>query len=421
VSGSGPGPLADAIAPQSKAAGAGAWLIGALLALQPLSTDLYLPTLPSMAQAFGADVGAVQWTLSIFIGVFGTVQLIAGPLSDRFGRRPLIVGGAALFAAGSLLCLLAPDIGTMIVARGLQAAGSCSCIVAVRAVVRDLYEPREGARTLAAAGTIMGFAPMFGPIAAATALLLFGWRSVFALLTGIGVLLLGITAARLAESNHLIDRGALQAARLARTYREIAGSRTFQAYALANTTSYAGLFTFLSASSFVLMRGFGLSPVAYAGGLGLNGAAYILGTLVCRRLMAKLGLVASLRIGARLQAAAGTAMLALPLLAGRLAPGATAGIAGAGAILAAQALYAASHGIVQPVAQAGCIAPFPRAAGAAAALMGFMIQVVAAALGVVIGATWNGTPYPMAALILIAGCTTWLAAAPLVQRYGRIA
>ncbi|HUN90868.1 MAG TPA: multidrug effflux MFS transporter [Burkholderiaceae bacterium] len=395
-----------------------AWLIGTLLALQPLCTDLYLPTLPSMAREFGGGggsggVGTVQWTLSVFIGTFGLVQLIAGPLSDRFGRRPLIVGGAALYTAGSLVCLLAPAIATMIAGRALQAAGACTCVVAARAVVRDLYEPQHGARTLAAAGTIMGFAPMLGPLAGAALNVTVGWRAVFAFLTVVGTVVVAFTAWRLAETNRHRDPAALQGARLAGTYAEVGRSATFRAYALANTASYAGLFAFLSASSFVLIRVMGLSPFAYAGGLALNGASYMMGTIICRRLMAETDLVDTLRAGALMQVLAGAAMVVVVTLAGATHLGPLA-------ILLSQCLYSAGHGIVQPVAQAGCVGPFPRAAGAAAALMGFMIQVSAAAVGMVVGATWNGTPYPMAMLVAAGGAASWTIGATLVRRRGRI-
>jgi len=121
------------------------WLVAGLLMLQPLSTDLYLPALPGIAAYFAADVATVQWTLTIFIAVFGLWQLAAGPLADRFGRLSVIYGGATAYLAGSVVCMLAPGIGVLIAGRALQAAGACSCLVAARAIVRDLYAPAEGA------------------------------------------------------------------------------------------------------------------------------------------------------------------------------------------------------------------------------------------------------------------------------------
>lgn len=390
--------------------GAARWLAAGLFSLQPFATDMYLPTLPSIATAFAASVATVQWTLSVFIAAFAFSQLVAGPLSDRFGRYPVIVCGAVIYCAGSVACACAPTIALLIGGRLLQAIGACACIVAVRAVVRDLYRPADGAHVLAAAGTIMGFAPLLGPILASQLLVAFGWRAPFAALSVFSFALAVLLALRLKETNRFRNPAALSRRVLAAAWREVLRTPAFYAYTLANTTSYAGLFAFLAGSSFVLIRVLGMSSTAYALGLAAAVSGYTIGTLVCRRIMPRAGLARSLEIGAALQAAAGLLMLAL----------AVAGVRHPAAILAPQFFFVLAHGIVQPVAQAGAVALFPRIAGTAAALMGFTMQIFAAGIGVLIGATWNGTVFPMVLMISAAGAGTLAIALALVRRHGHV-
>src|SRR5690606_13396491 len=119
-----------------------------LVAFGPASTDLYLPALPSIARAFGSDAGAAQLTLSVFLLGFATAMLAHGPLSDRFGRRPVLIGALALYLAATLGCLLAPSMEALILARFLQALGACAGAVIGRAIVRDVYQPHEAARMM---------------------------------------------------------------------------------------------------------------------------------------------------------------------------------------------------------------------------------------------------------------------------------
>lgn len=396
--------------PAPRGEAASRWLVAALLALQPLATDMYLPTLPSIAAAFDASVATVQWTLSGFIATFAVMQLVAGPLSDRFGRYPVIVGGVLIYFAGSLVCALAPSIGVLIAGRLLQAVGACAGIVSVRAVIRDLHEPVEGARVLAAAGTIMALAPLIGPLLCSQLLVLFGWRAPFAALALFSLALTVLLALRLKESNTSRNPDALAPRVLAAAWRDVLRNPTFHAYTLANATSYAGLFAFLSGSSFVLIRVLGLSATAFAVAFAATVLGFMVGTVVCRRVMARLGLARTLEAGAILQATAGLVLAGLAL----------AGVAHPAAILVPQFFFMAAHGIVQPVAQAGAVALFPRTAGTAASLMGFIVQTFAAVVGLLIGATWNGTVLPMSLLICAGGVGSLLVALVLVRRFGHV-
>jgi MFS transporter, DHA1 family, multidrug resistance protein len=386
------------------------WLVASLSMLQPLSTDLYLPTLPAIATYFDASVATVQWTLSVFIGVFGAWQLVAGPLTDRFGRYPLIALGAAVFAGASLLCMMAPSMAVLVSGRALQAIGACTCLVGARGFVRDLYTPSEGARVLASAATIMSVAPLLGPLLGAFLANAFGWRSAFAALAVFSLGLALFAGLRLKETNRRLNPDALALRPMLQTYRLVLRSPAFRGYTLAAASTYAGLFAFISGSSFVLMRTLGQSPTAYALSFAVMVAGYLVGTLVCRRLLPRRGMQRTIATGAVLQATAGLAMAGLAL-AGFHAPVAIAG---------PMFFYGLSHGIVQPPAQSGAVAPFPLNAGAAAALLGFTMMLVAAGVGVWIGASYNGTVYPLTLTIAACSLLTALIAFTLVRRHGAV-
>ncbi len=378
------------------------WLIGAVFALQPLSTDLYLPTLPAIGADFHVSVASVQATLWSFMAAFACAQLLAGPLSDRYGRLPVIVAGAAVHCVASLLCMSAPDMGVLLVGRVLQAIGSCAGIIAARAIARDLYGPLEGARLLAAAGAVMGIVVVAGPILGAQLQLALGWRAAFGFLAGCSALLLVVCLGWLAETNPHRIPGALAPRALCSAYGTVWRSASFRAFTLLSATTYGGLFAFLSSSSFVLIRLRGLSVGAFGYCFALAVSGYLVGTLVSRRLLRSRSLVATLRLGAALQVAGGLLLVAL----------AAAGVEQVAALIAPVFLYLVAHGFLQPLAQAGAIGGFPRNAGAAAALSGFLMQIAAAAVGVLMGWAWNATAWPMtlaiSAAALAGAAVAWL-------------
>ena len=387
------------------------WLTAGLMMLQPLATDLYLLALPGIASDFDVGVSTVQWTLSIFVATFGAWQLVAGPLSDRFGRYPVVVAGAAVYFGASVLAMAAPTIEVLIGARLLQAAGACSCLVGARGIVRDLRSPTEGARLFATASTIMSFAPLIGPVVGAYLFVAFGWRSAFAVLSALSLLLAASAALRLEETNRHRNPHALRLRPMLQTYLAVARSPAFRAYTLASSATYGGLFAFISGSSFVLIRVLGVSAVGFGASFATMVAGYLIGTLVCRWLVGRRGLQQVVCTGAALQAAAGLTM-ALLVAAGVHVPA---------SIVAPMFFYGIAHGMIQPPAQAGATAPFPRSAGAATALMGFVMMATAALVGFWIGASYDGTLAPLSFTICAASLASALIAFTLVRRHGDVA
>jgi len=381
-------------------------LIGLCLMLQPLSTDLNLASLPGLATAFGAPVATVQLTLSVFVVGFGVMQLVSGPLSDRFGRRPALQGGLVVYVVASAACALAPTIGWLIAARFVQALGCCTAVVVARAIVRDAFTPAEGARALSRASSLLAIGPIFGPIVGSLLEVEFGFRAAFVLLTALGAALLAITSLRLAETNRHLDPTALAPRALAATCARVLRAPMFRAYALAGLASYAGLFAFISGSPFVLIRILDV-PTGWFGlvwGAAVTG--YLAGTLLARRLLRHRSLAATMMVGAWLALGGGALLAAVAL----------ADLRHWVAFLAAQFVYFGAHGILFPGAMAGVVAPFPRHAGAAAGMFGLLTMVAAAAVGSWIGASHDGTLRPVAFTVALAALVAFAAVRLGVRR-----
>lgn len=376
-------------------------LLTALVALGPISTDLYLPSLPGLLRHFDADVAEVQLTLSVFLVGLAVGQLVYGPLSDRFGRRPVLLGGMVLYVAASILCAAAPNVPMLIAARLLQATGACAGPVVCRAVVRDVHGRDGAARILSYMGAAMALAPALGPILGGYVEAWLGWRANFAILCLYGAIGLALTLAFLPETapHRGEPGGGLDAA--LRGYLGLLSQRAYIGFVLSCSLAYGGIFCFISGSSFVFVDIIGLAPQRYGLCFAAIVMGYILGTLAGGRLTRRLGVERMVKTGGLISAAGG-----IGLLASVLAMGAT--ITG---ILVPTIIYMAGTGLVLPNAMAGAIGPFPRIAGSAAALLGFVQMGLAALGGAVIGHLANGTAIPMAAGIALVG-----ALQPLIYR-----
>lgn len=363
-------------------------LITLMLMLQPLSTDLYLASLPGLARVFDATPAAVQLTLSLFVIGFGGAQLVVGPLSDRYGRKPVLLGGLALYVAASLLCAVALTLPMLVAARFLQALGCCSAIVVARAIVRDAYEADDSVRVMVKAGTFLSLAPIFGPVLGSYLQVTFGWRAAFVALTALSLCITAAVVLRLPETNRHKNPRATEWAGLRKNYRIVLGSRAFWAYALPGALSYGSIFAFISGSSLVLIRVLGV-PTAYFGycfAFAVSG--YMLGTLVARRLLPNLGVDGALRLGTSVALAAGALFLTSVL----------AGVVHWTFVVAVMFLTMVAHGIDSPVTQGAAVSPFPQQAGTAAGLMGALTMGVAFAVGTIVGATFDGTVLPLASI-----------------------
>ncbi len=362
------------------------WLITGSLMLQPLSTDLYLASLPQLTSYFSATPAAVQQTLSFFVIGFGSAQLISGPLSDRYGRRPVLAGGLATYLLASVACALAPSLALLVAGRFIQAAGCCTAVVVARAIIRDAYAPAEGARMLAKASSLLSLVPIFGPIAGSYLQVFFGWRAAFGMHALFCAILTWATWRWFVETNEAKNPEAMRLESLARSYVRIATTRAFWAYTLPGALSFGSIFVFISGASFVLIRVLGVATENYGYIHSLGVVGYLFGSIICRRLLGKVGLDATLRIGTALSLLAGFCFAALAL----------AGANHWAVVLVCMFLSMFAHGINVSCTQAGAVAPFPQQAGAAAGLMGFVTMVVALLVSTWVGASFDGTLLPLA-------------------------
>lgn len=368
-------------------------LITAFLMMQPLSTDLYLASLPGLAAFFKAPAATVQLTLSLFVIGFGGAQLVVGPLSDRFGRRPVLLYGLTLYAGASLLCALAQTIDLLIAARFLQALGCSSAAIIARTIVRDAYAPEDSARVIAKASTWLSLTPLLGPIIGSYLQVTFGWRAAFVLHATLSVALIAAVFFRLPETNTCKNSRALKLSGLLDTYRHVLGSREFWAYALPGALSYGSIFAFISGASVVLIRVLQVPTEWFGYCFAFSVSGYMAGTLVCRHLLHRIGPVLALRLGTGITLAAGTLFLAVVL----------AGYAHWAVVVGAMFLTMCAHGINSPLAQSGSVTPFPLQAGTAAGLAGALYMAVAFVVGTLVGATYNGTLYPLAIISVSMG------------------
>lgn len=383
-------------------------LLTCLVALGPVSTDLYLPSLPSLVGVFHTDVARVQLTLSVFLAGFALSQLIYGPLSDRYGRRPILLLGLIIYLAATLACVLATSIEALIVARFFQALGGCCGPVLGRAVVRDVYGVERAARMLAYMGAAMALAPALGPIIGGYLTTWFGWKSNFYVLGGFAASCLVGVLAWLPETNAHKNARATSPGVLLSNYAAIGRHPHFLGYALCVAFGYSVIFVFISGSSFVLVDVLGVKPEYYGYCFATAVLGYIVGTFASGRLTLKLGIDRLIALGTALAAIAGLVMAALAM----------ASIYSVAAILVPIVFCFAGVGLNFPNAIAGAIGPFPKMAGAASALMGFIQMSCAAAVGYGVGHLHDGTPVPMAVAMAAVGCAG-LASYGFVVRRGK--
>ena len=383
-------------------------LLALLLGVQPIATDLYLPALPGLAADLNAGVGRAQATLSALIFAFGLSQLLLGPAADRFGRRPVLLGGLLLLVGASAGAAWAADIGELVAWRALQGIGVGAAVVCARAMVRDLYVPTDGARVMSKALSGLGLIALGSPLLGGLIATLLGWRATLAVtgVFGLGCLLL--VALAMPETARTLNPAALRLAPMFAVWWRILRHPTFLSWSLLVSCTYGGLFAFLAGSAFVFIDVLGVSRMAcglYIAGMSIS---YIIGTFWCRRWLLRHGLAGAVRRGAAFTLAGGASMAVL----------AWAGVVSPWAIALPQFAFAFGHGIHQPCGQAAVVGPFPQQAGAASALAGFMLAATAVAVGAWLGVAMDGTVRPMTDTIGAMAAATALVAWTLVQRHG---
>ncbi|KAA6183475.1 Bcr/CflA family multidrug efflux MFS transporter [Thiohalocapsa marina] len=366
--------------------------LGALAALTPFAIDLYLPSLPTLARDLDSDIRLAQLSVTLYLGLFATAQLILGPLSDVHGRRRLIIGGLALFALGGLGCALAPSMPLLLLGRGLQAIGGAAIAVTVPALVRDCFERDEYARVMTLVMLVMGLAPLIAPSLGALVLLVASWRWVFALLLLITLATAVLFLRVVPETLPPAQRSPHLAGQL-RQYGRILRHRQALASLATASASFAGMMSFIVASPFVYIELHAIPAAVFGPLFGANIAAALLVSFMNARLIPRVGAEALLRVGIGVQGVAALLLLALTLLhepsLWLLAP--------------AAGLYLAMSGLVMGNAMAGFMADFPGLAGTASAFGGAARFGAGALSGSLISLLHDGTATPLLLGIGVSG------------------
>jgi DHA1 family bicyclomycin/chloramphenicol resistance-like MFS transporter len=375
-------------------------LLGALIALTPLGTDLYVPALPAIAQTLQASVERTQHTVTTFFLGLAVGQLVWGPLSDRFGRKPVLVVGIALALLASVAGAFASTVEALIWVRLAQGFGLSAGPVAARSVVRDLFAHEHAAQLLARMTIVFSVVPIVAPIAGA-GLLRLGWPAVFIALAAATVLLIAAVLRVLPETAPVAPRRPL-----VRAYGAIVREPRFGAHLLLLLCTFSGIFAFVSNSTFVLQQGLHVTPQAYALLFATVMLGQIVGAWLGSRLVMRLGIGALLRLGTRLACVAGIAALGLAL----------ARVNHWSAVVGPMAVYMFASSCIIPAATAAALSPFPRAAGATSSLIGTLQFALGAAVSGALGASFDGTAAPMALVVALGGTSALLCERFLVRK-----
>ena len=367
-------------------------LMSGLAAIGPFSVDMYLPSMPTIQAHYRTDTASVQATMSAYFVGLSLGQLAIGPLMDRFGRRPPLLAGLSAYVVASLVCTVAPSIHLLLGARVLQALGACTGTVASRAILRDLYTPRDMARVLSLIMLVMGIAPIIAPMMGSALYTALGWQSIFAFLAIYGAAILAAVGLRLPETL-AVRSGALSPLGVLRAYLGLLPRRRFMGYALAGGLAQAGMFAYIASSSFVFLEVYGLTAGQYALLFGTNAAGLIGASQLNTRLLRRASPEQILPWVVGLFAVSGAVML-----------GTVATRAGGLWGLAVPLFFAiAALGLSFPNTTAAAMGPVADRAGLAAALLGTIQFALAGFTSYLSGRLFDGTALPMAAVIAASG------------------
>ncbi len=360
-----------------------------LISLSALGTDLYAPAMPSLARAYGAPVSAVQATVTTYFLGLAAGQLLWGPLSDRYGRRPVLLGALLLMAAATAAAATAGSVAAVVAARLAQGIGMAGGVVLGRSIARDLHAHEQAARLLSHLMIVFSIVPIAAPLAGAALVSGAGWRAIFWTYAAIALALCIAVTAGLRETAP--SRRATPAREIARRFREILGDRRFVGPFLLILGCQMAIICWVSNSAFALAAS-GASAREYGGMFAGVMLGQIAGAWASSRLVLRLGIPRLLRAGGRIALAGGGAAAAL----------AWAGVGHWLALVLPFGLMLFGTALIIPNASAAALSPFPHAAGAASSLMGAIGFACGAAVSMLLGAAFDGTARPMASVAALA-------------------
>jgi len=371
-------------------------LLAAITAAGPVAMNIYLPALPAVQAHFGVSVAQANTTVSLTLIAFAVGILVYGPLSDRYGRRPVIFTGQLVFAAGNLLCLLAPGFALLLTGRIVQALGTSAGVVVSRAMLGDLYGREKMARMLAFLTMVMVVGPTVAPLVGGFLTESFGWHSLFALLLALNFVILVLAIRHLPETRSAEARRGGTAA-LARESFAMLRRPLFLGFTVQASIIYAIFLTFISIAPYV-MTALGHSATEYGTWYLMVAFGYFLGNWIVSHYATRLGLQRLIRWGVNLQLACALAGTGL-VLAGAWHPA---------AIFLPMGLLGLGQGLALPNITASAVALAPRTPGAAASMLGFSQQMVGALAVQGMALSAVGTPVPVYLFTTVMALAAWL-------------
>lgn len=381
-------------------------LLGALIATPPLAMDIYLASMPTMTSALSATTSEVQLTLSVYMYGWGIAQLFAGPLSDRYGRRPALLASLSVFVGASLFCALSRDVYMLIAGRLVQAVSIASIGVVPRAAVRDLYAGDKAAHVLSLMGVVLGIAPVVAPIVGSNLHAWLGWQSNFVAVAIYGAVLWFWVFVALPETLARRDARATVPRVVVANYRRLFASRAYVGYLLVAAFGYSGLFAFLAGSAFVFVDVMGAGERGFGIMFGSVMLGNIIGATIGSRVVQMVGILGLVRLGTRLMVIAGVALGLFALL----------GVRHPLAVMVPMFAFMVTFTMTMPPAIAGALTPFPQIAGSASSLLAFCQFVVASTAALTVGLTLDGTTRPMSLAIAVASIGAFLSVRFVPQR-----
>ena len=384
-------------------------VLAALMAFGPISTDLYVGTLPAIAAAFAVNVSIAQLTLTSFLLGVGVAQLFVGILSDRFGRRPVLVGGLVLFVVCAVACALATSITELVILRFFQAIGSSTPVVLSRAIVRDLHERTESARVLGYVGGFMGMVPIVAPVFGGYLVVWFAWSATFWFMAGYCVMMSIVVWISVQET---LSPGHIEPVDLRYvlgSFRRVLRNRTALAYGVPYCFVYAGMFALFTGFAFIIQDLLHYPPQSSGVFFGIILIGYMAGALMVGLLSRQIPMARLFRIGTALAALSGLVVFGCVV----------SGVVHVAVFVVPMFAYLLAVGLINPIGLALVLAPFPEIAGKTSALLGAAQMAFSASASLLVSELHDGTALPVAATVAISGVMVLVSHAVLIPRQAK--
>lgn len=375
-----------------------------LAGLSALTLNIFLPSLPGMAAWFGAPYALMQLSVTLYLGVSAVLQILIGPITDRFGRRPVVLGALILFLIATVGTLLAPNVAVFLGFRMAQAVIAAGFVLS-RAIVRDMVPDAEAASMIGYVTMGMSLVPMVGPVIGGVLDQWFGWQANFGLLLGLGLLVLALVWADLGETG---TPSGLSLAGQLRQYPRLLGSQRFWGYTLTAAFSSGCFFAYLGGAPFVGNQVYGLSSSQIGGLFALTAFGYLAGNFLAGRFSVRIGMNRMVLVGT-IVSTIGMAVLALVTLAG---------LSSAVVFFAFTITIGLGNGIALPNANAGILSVRPELAGTASGLGGAIMIGGGAALAALTGALLQpgSSEMPLILLMLASSSASILSILLVIRR-----